>query len=177
MPQYAGFLRAINVGKRRVAMSVLARHMTEAGADDVKTVLASGNVVFSDRRAATSCARAVERHLADALGFPVPIMLRTRRALTEAVANVPFAEAHVAASHALYVGFAETPLTADAVVRVQALSCATDALAVDGRDIWWLRRARESAADIENGVIEKCAGQLVTFRTLPTVEKVLALLV
>ncbi len=47
MPRYIAFLRGINLGKRRLPMSQLRSSFEELGFSDVKTFIASGNVVFS----------------------------------------------------------------------------------------------------------------------------------
>jgi uncharacterized protein (DUF1697 family) len=158
-------------------MATLARHVAEAGATDVTTVLASGNVVFRDRRSAAACAKALERHLAGALGFEVPVLIRTRTDLANVADSVPFPRADVLAAHAVYVGFAGELVAAAPAKQLASLSCATDVLRVVGREVWWLRRAKESSAQLTNTGFDRVAGQPLTFRTLPTVAKVLALMV
>ena len=176
MARYAAFLRAINVGARRVTMDHLTRHIAEAGATDVRTVLASGNVVLTDRRAERTLAAALARHLASALGFDVPVLLRTAPQVAETLEGVPFGRTDVARAHAVYVGFGAAPIDRATAARLAALSCETDAVRAVGRDVFWLRRARESAMGLVNGMFDKAAGQALTFRTMETVRKVHALL-
>lgn len=176
MPRYAAFLRAINVGRRRVTMDHLARHLAEAGARDVRTVLSSGNAVFTDRRGERTLQDALARHLASALGFDVPVLLRTAPQVTDVLDGVPFGKADVARAHALLVGFGSTPMDRATASRLAALSGETDDVRAVGRDVFWLRRTREPASDLVNGVFDRTAGQPLTFRTLDTVRKVHALL-
>ena len=46
---YAAFLRGVNVGGVNLKMADVAAALAAAGFDDVRTVLASGNVVFNAR--------------------------------------------------------------------------------------------------------------------------------
>lgn len=172
MARYAAFLRAINVGRRRVTMDHLARHVTEAGARDVRTILASGNVVLTDRRAERTLAAALARHLASALGFDVPVLLRTGPQVQEVLASVPFGATDVARAHALYVGFGAASIERATATRLAAMSGETDAVRAIGRDVFWLRRRKDSADDLTNADFDKVAGQPLTFRTLDTVRKV-----
>ncbi|MBI2267695.1 MAG: DUF1697 domain-containing protein [Armatimonadetes bacterium] len=48
MTRHAAFMRGINVGgHKKVPMAALKEVMESAGFQDVKTILASGNVLFS----------------------------------------------------------------------------------------------------------------------------------
>lgn len=176
MARYAAFLRAINVGRRRVTMDRLSRHVAEAGAREVKTVLASGNVVFTDRRGERTLVAALARHLASALGFDVPVLLRTAPQVAAVLDDVPFGQTDIVRAHALYVGFGASPIDRATASRLAALSCETDAVRAVGRDVFWLRRARESAAELANGDFDRVAGQALTFRTVDTVRRVQAAL-
>jgi uncharacterized protein (DUF1697 family) len=82
-------LRGINVGGRHpVPMAALRECFTDAGFVDVVTIIQSGNVRFTSAEGADP--DALERVIADRFGFPVPVILRTRIALSEAVAANPF---------------------------------------------------------------------------------------
>ncbi len=157
-------------------MDHLARHVTEAGAREVRTILASGNVVLTDRRAERTLASALARHLASALGFEVPVLLRSAAEVHDVLDAVPFGATDVARAHALYVGFGAAAIDRPTATRLAALSGETDAVRAVGRDVFWLRRARESADDLTNTSFDKVAGQPLTFRTLETVRKVQAVL-
>ena len=51
MTRYIALLRGVNVGGITIRSAELRRLFEELGFDDVRTVLASGNVVFSAERA------------------------------------------------------------------------------------------------------------------------------
>jgi hypothetical protein len=92
---YIAFLRAVNVGGRKVEMARLREVMTGLGLDSVRTYIASGNVFFTapetgaaDDRAAL--ADRIETRLADEFGFQVPTILRTAPELAAELAASPF---------------------------------------------------------------------------------------
>ena len=77
--RYVAFLRAVNVGGRRVSMDRLRAVFEELGFEAVSTYIASGNVVFEASGRAADLERAIEEKLADALGFEVTTFLRRAR--------------------------------------------------------------------------------------------------
>ncbi|HEY9264256.1 MAG TPA: DUF1697 domain-containing protein, partial [Mycobacterium sp.] len=49
MTRYAAFLRGVNVGGVNLKMAAVAQALEAAGFGDVKTILASGNVLLDSR--------------------------------------------------------------------------------------------------------------------------------
>ncbi|WP_035805760.1 DUF1697 domain-containing protein [Kitasatospora mediocidica] len=112
---FIAFLRAVNVGGRTVTMARVRELFGELGLADVRTYIQSGNVFFSaaagtDRAALT---RRIEAHLEQALGFPVPTMLRTVGEVEELLAADPFAGIELTAENRFCVVFLSEPLPAD----------------------------------------------------------------
>jgi uncharacterized protein (DUF1697 family) len=89
MTRYAAFLRAVNVGGRRVVkMQALERLFEAWGAAIVDTFIATGSVVFdTSRRSADVAERAIEDRLRKALGYPVMAFLRTLPELAAVAAH------------------------------------------------------------------------------------------
>ena len=54
MPRYVAFLRVINLGRRRPAMSELRDHFEALGFAKVGTFISSGNVIFETRAIQTA---------------------------------------------------------------------------------------------------------------------------
>jgi uncharacterized protein (DUF1697 family) len=77
MASYVALFRGINVGKAKaIAMPELARVFESAGYSDVKTVLRSGNVVFtSSRTLAEGAAKTLESAVVTATGVTSSILL------------------------------------------------------------------------------------------------------
>jgi uncharacterized protein (DUF1697 family) len=70
MTAYVALLRGVNVGGRgKVDMRELKKQVEDLGCEDVRTYINSGNVVFRDRRRASTLTRLLE----DALGRRVAV--------------------------------------------------------------------------------------------------------
>src|SRR5579864_4267617 len=70
MVKYAAFLRGINIGGRRVKMTALQKAFESLGFTDVKTYIASGNVVFAARVQSGAALRTkIEQKLRTQFGF------------------------------------------------------------------------------------------------------------
>jgi uncharacterized protein (DUF1697 family) len=92
-------LRAVNLGARnKVPMAQLRALLEEAGYENVRTYIASGNVLLDGPRSKATVARGLERLIADAFGVETTAIMRTPRALAKAVESHPFddpSETHV----------------------------------------------------------------------------------
>ena len=91
MTRYIALLRGINVGGITIKMAALADTVSALGHTGVKTVLASGNVVFdSDQTDAAALKAGLERALTEAFGYEAWVVLLSRDQLAAAVADYPF---------------------------------------------------------------------------------------
>jgi uncharacterized protein (DUF1697 family) len=108
MPAYVALLRGINVGgNRMIKMADLRDVFAAAGAQDVATYIQSGNVVFTHpARSERTLAAELEKRIAAAAGFPVPVVLRTAGQLARVIEDSPFRGAD--ADH-LHVAFLAAP--------------------------------------------------------------------
>ena len=107
---HVAFLRAINVGGRGVVkMADLQKAFTAAGAANVRTVLASGNVVFDAPRAFGPVRDRVQRNVKGLLGFDPVIVFRTLPYLTGLVSTAPFGALVKDRTIKLYVVFLAGP--------------------------------------------------------------------
>ena len=95
MPAYVALLRWINVGgNRMIKMADLRTVFVAADADDVATHIQSGNVVFTHpARSERTLAAELEKRIAKAAGFPVPVVLRTAGQLARVIEDSPFPDA------------------------------------------------------------------------------------
>ena len=85
-------LRGINVGgKNKLSMRDLSALFTDAGCENVRTFIQSGNVVFrASAGVSKSLAGVVSSKIEERFGYRVPVILRTAKQLREVVANNPF---------------------------------------------------------------------------------------
>lgn len=177
MPRFVAFLRAVNVGGRIVKMERLRDMLTALGCRDVKTFIASGNVIFTrDVKTAKALEAELERSLQDEFGFEIVVMIRTDQEVRKAAAGAPFSATESEATNAtLYIGFCKSAPTADAIRAVVELSGANDSLQVRDRELFWLCRTRISDSPVSGARIEKLLRTAVTVRNVTTVRKIAAL--
>jgi uncharacterized protein (DUF1697 family) len=99
-------LRGVNnVGSRRVTMAALKSAFEAMGFVDVRTVLASGNIIGQPPPRGPSVGRAIASGLEKTLGFPVVVIVRTVRQLKEIIASEPFRGVALDPEDQLYVTF------------------------------------------------------------------------
>jgi uncharacterized protein (DUF1697 family) len=86
-------LRGVNVGKaKRIAMADLRKLVEDLGHGDVRTLLNSGNVVFTVRRAVSGdAAMRIEKEIATRLGVSTRVTVLTAKEVAAAVRDNPFA--------------------------------------------------------------------------------------
>ncbi|MCX4749476.1 DUF1697 domain-containing protein [Kitasatospora sp. NBC_01287] len=112
---FIAFLRAVNVGGRTVKMERLRELFAGLGLGEVRSYIQSGNVFFTadasiDRAALTE---RIEACLREALGYEVPVMLRTVEELAAVVEADPFRGVEVTEHVRFCVVFLSEPLPAD----------------------------------------------------------------
>ncbi|MFN7927066.1 MAG: DUF1697 domain-containing protein [Blastocatellia bacterium] len=175
MPRLIAFLRAINVGGHNVKMETLGALFVELGFTDVETFIASGNVIFTTNRLDIgTLEQRIADHLQASLGYAVATFLRTD-AEVQAVANYqPFAAEEMQAALALNVGFLAEPLSREASEKVLTYRNAMDDLHLQGREIYWLCRMRQTESPFAKAGFEKIVKVKATFRGLNTVRKLAA---
>ena len=78
MAKYLAFLRGINVGgNKSVPMAKAKFVMEELGFTEVRTVLASGNIIFEGRKENPSIlAKKIGTRLEQVFGFTIPVIIR-----------------------------------------------------------------------------------------------------
>jgi uncharacterized protein (DUF1697 family) len=90
MTRYVAFLRGINVGGHIVVKATLESVFVGLGFKNVSVYKQSGNVLFEVSEAADGLATKIEATLKAAVGFEVPVFIRTLTQLKELTAWDPF---------------------------------------------------------------------------------------
>lgn len=111
--RYVAFLRGINVGgKKSIKMKDLAAAVTAAGFQNVRTFIASGNVIFeTSAKNSTRVAKTIEKHLLKAFGAEIVVLVRTIDELKRIVKKNPFKKPKPSPDEMLFVTFlASQPL-------------------------------------------------------------------
>jgi uncharacterized protein (DUF1697 family) len=107
MADYAAFLRGINVGGHRpVPMDRLKRAFEALPLTNVRTLLASGNVLFGAPRGRTeTIGRKIEAQLKKTFGSDIGVHVRTMEELRQMCGSGPFKGAAPGPDVRLYVTF------------------------------------------------------------------------
>ncbi|HEY6172510.1 MAG TPA: DUF1697 domain-containing protein [Candidatus Kapabacteria bacterium] len=176
MIRHAVFLRGINVGgNKKVPMAQLKVTLENMGLTDVKTLLASGNAMFSAKKEnIITLTKRIAAALEKEFGFTIPVLMREMSRLEEMFASEPFKAIKVTKDIRLYVTFLsevhktklKIPYTSDDKA-IRILKLEDDAL--------------YSVLDLSKGkgtvdamaIIEKEFGKLVTTRNWNTIEKMM----
>jgi uncharacterized protein (DUF1697 family) len=91
MASLIALLRAVNVGGTgKLPMSDLKAMCEELGFDNVRTYIASGNVVFTSRKSEAAVKSALEKQLEAYAGKPVGVLVRTAGEMAKILADNPF---------------------------------------------------------------------------------------
>lgn len=111
MKQYVAFLRGVNVGgKKPLKMKQLAEVLSAAGFRNVRTFIASGNVIFeAPTKDPARIARKMEKHLLDALGYEITVIVRNVDDLRAIIKRNPFKKPKPSADEMLFVTFLSSP--------------------------------------------------------------------
>jgi uncharacterized protein (DUF1697 family) len=172
MPRYVAFLRAINVGGHTAKMGELISVVEALGLTEVESFLASGNLIFTAGKAAPSTLeKKISTALEAKLGFEVATFLRTDREVAEVVKNQPFAESLFKKSQAFNVGFLAEPLDRKGVEVVEGFTTKDDDFQVEGREVYWLCRTKQSESRFNAGKLERTLGKSITFRSRSSLTK------
>ena len=130
--RYIAFLRGINVGGHNVKMDRIRDLFTELGLTDVRSYIASGNVFFdTDRKDRDVLAKAIEERLKEALGFEVPVFLRTITEVEAILEQDPFKAIPLTEALRFCVVFTDTPLNEKVVLPITSSKKDMDLIAVN----------------------------------------------
>ncbi len=172
MTTWVAFLRAVNVGKRKMPMAELKALCEELGYGEVKTFLASGNVRFTakaDPKAKLEAA--IERRW----GWVSEAIMRSQADLEAMLASDPFAAYPESEGYHRYVMMLDKPLPAGATLT--GLAGDYDVARVDAKDIFLVGYRQPDGRhgpglDKFDRQLEK--GTVATTRNWNTIPKVLS---
>lgn len=167
MTVQVAFLRAINVGKRRVSKDRLTAPIEALGFDDVWTFIASGNLVFATSEKAVEVEVAVEKALTDALGFEVVAFVRPATGIAKLVREQPF----TGSDDSVHVGFLKKPVTAPVRRALDGLGNDVDTVSAKGKHVYWQALGGMGRATVSGSLLEKTLGQPTTLRSLKMLKR------
>jgi uncharacterized protein (DUF1697 family) len=166
----------VNVGGITIRSADLSAVFEELGFDDVRTVLASGNVTFSSskREARSALKSRIERALRDRFGYDAWIVLVTREQLERVVTAFPF-DAAREGWHPYVLFGSDTEHLTELLGAAGALDPDDEVIERgDGVIYWHLRRARGVDSGFSKLTAKARFRPTTTNRNLRTLAKLLA---
>jgi uncharacterized protein (DUF1697 family) len=175
MARYVAFLRGINLGpKRRVSMQQLRATIEEAGYEDVRTLLQSGNVVVTSTAEPAKLERDLATTLRDAFGLDIAVVVRTRDELADVIARDPFGDE--ADDPSLYqVSFLSAEPDRARIEELERAAVAPERVAVSGREVFAWHPRGVGRSELAKLITDRRLGVEVTARNWRTVTRLLEL--
>jgi uncharacterized protein (DUF1697 family) len=140
MTIYIALLRGINVGgNKMVAMAALRAAFEALGFTGVKTLLQSGNVVFTGAaKPAPALEATLEKEIGKRIGFTPAFHVRTADEWRAVVKANPFTEAAAKDPGHLLVTFFKTPIDRAQVKALQAAIPGRELVHARGRELYMM---------------------------------------
>jgi len=166
------FLRAINVGGHTVKKETLCQPFLEENLTEVKTFLASGNVIFNNpSRESGALEQILEARMRLVYGFQTSVFIRSLEETAHLLAYPVFPSAEIAQAGAYNLAFLQHEPDAAAVERLMSLGSDMDRIHVYGRQVYWLCAVKQSQSTFSNTVLEKVLGMQSTLRGMNTLHR------
>ena len=173
---FIALLRGINVGgKNPVPMAGLRTACEERGLQNVRTYIASGNVVFSSHSSATRLENELEAAITKRFGLAIPVVIRTANEWERLAASNPFPDASESHPNLVMLGLAKSKVKVHAEAELQKRAAADEAVAVRDDAIWIHFGSGAGRTKITPAILDRAAGSPVTMRNWRTVLKLLEL--
>jgi uncharacterized protein (DUF1697 family) len=136
MSTQIALLRGINIGPRnRIAMPALRDALTDAGMQDVRTYVQSGNVVLRSKLSPDKLERECEAVIGKTFGLDIAVVARTREELADVVARDPLGT--VATNPKRYqVSFLSAALEPAVVEKLNAVAAPSERIVASGREVY-----------------------------------------
>ena len=150
-------------------MPELKRAFEQAGFEDVKTLLTSGNVVFSARSSSeATLARKAEAAMSKHLGSSFVTFVRSVESLRQLLESSPYAAFPAKPRSKRIVTFLHEPPKTP--IRLPLVSPGVRILRIEGREVF-ADYAAETRGPALMALLQKTFGKAITTRTWQTVEK------
>ena len=175
MTNYVAFLRGINVGgKRLIKMEDLRRVLESIGLKNVRTFIASGNVLFETSQTnRDALARKIEKKLLTAFAHDVPVVLQTIDELKDLLRTGPFRKIKPGANVMLCVTLFAGELKTGLKLPLKSVIENLEVLAIKNRAAFILcRRKKNGMFSFPNNFFEKEFGVVATTRQWNTIVRI-----
>jgi uncharacterized protein (DUF1697 family) len=167
MPRYVAFLRGVS--PLNAKMPELKRCFETAGFSDVRTLLSSGNVIFSTRASSSDALeRRAEKAMHSELGRSFRTIIRPARYLQDLIESDPFVEFELSPSAKRVVTFLRGPIESSVALPIEREGASILKLA--GAEVF-TAYVPSAKGPVFMSLLERTFGTDITTRTLDTVRK------
>ncbi len=173
MTRHVAFLRGVNLGRRQTKSADLVKVFEGLGYSGVKTLIASGNVLF-DTDSPRGLQAAIEGALGKQFGFDIGVVLRSIDELRAMIAADPFGKVDAAADVARHVLMFAQPLKPKP--KLADVPGDYEVARIDTRDIYFVVHKKPDGTYLGRsalGEVDKllAGAGLSTMRNWNTIEK------
>lgn len=176
MGKHVAFLRGINVGGHKpVKMDELRKTFESLGFQNVKTLLASGNVLFDAQKATPlALTRTIESKLEATFGHKISVLLRSLGEIEKLAESCPFQNIKVTPQTRLYVTFLSEKPKSDLKIPHESPDKSFTVLRVSSNEVCSVLTLSPIARTTDlMDFLEKVFGRNVTTRNWNTITRIL----
>jgi uncharacterized protein (DUF1697 family) len=175
--RYVALLRGINVGGRNtIPMADLRQAMEDAGHDEVRTYIQSGNVLFKSGAPRRSLEPAIEGLLEARFGVPIVVVLRSHEEMRRIVQRAPAGFGTAPGTYHSDVVFLKQPLTARQAMGVVQLREGVDQAWPGTGVVYFARLSAQRTKSRMSRIVATPEYQLMTIRSWATATKLVDVL-
>jgi uncharacterized protein (DUF1697 family) len=136
MTRFAALLRGVNVGGINLKMADVAAVFGSLGLDNVKTILASGNVLFDSTDSADALKPRIEKALGERFGYDAAVHVLELDAIRRVVDDFPF-DAEREGWHPYVVFVADAGIARDLLALHETLDGGAESIRPGDAVIYW----------------------------------------
>lgn len=167
---HVAFLRAINVGRRRITNVELEKVAGGLGFSGAEAYQASGNLLITSAEPSAEVEDRLDAGMTEVLGYEVTTFVRSAAQLQHTSIVEAFDGQTSIPTGKAQIILVKTVPDAETAAAVGRLSTADDRLAVEGLQIHWRPTSGISTSDLDLPEIGRLVGPM-TVRTLGTVQR------
>jgi uncharacterized protein (DUF1697 family) len=173
MTRFAALLRGVNVGGINLKMTDVAAVFTELGLENVKTVLASGNVLFDSADSADALKPRIEQGLGARFGYEACVHVLELEVIRRVVDDFPF-DAEREGWHPYVVFVSDTATAAKLLALQTVLDEDSESISRgDGAIYWTVERGNTLSSAFGKETGRAGYKTSTTTRNLRTLQKLL----
>ncbi len=169
---HVALLRAVNLGPHnKVPMAEFRMACAQAGLGEVRTYIASGNIVLDSASDPSALEAAIEDVVAARFGVSAPAIVRDAAQWRELAICSPFPQAERDEPNRLMLCLSKRPLPAGAALAIQDRALAGERVVQERGALWVHYPEGAGTSRLSPALFDRAAGSPVTARNWRTVVK------